>query len=61
MFFPKFELKIYIVKSKTFTMKKTDKELYESPRSKILIVEIQGIVCKSQTETVDDDEEEIEW
>lgn len=42
-------------------MKKTDKELYESPRSKILIVEIQGIVCKSQTETVDDDEEEIEW
>lgn len=40
---------------------KTEKETYESPLTRLFVVEIQSLICQSMTETVDDDPEDIDW
>ncbi len=39
----------------------SQKKNYESPHSKVWIVEVQGLVCQSPTETPEDDPTEIPW
>ena len=40
---------------------KTQKDSYESPFFKVFRIEIQGIICESQTETPIDDPNEYGW
>lgn len=44
-----------------FNIMKTLKDSYESPFSKVIRIEIQGIICESQLPTSEDDPEEIGW
>ncbi|MBR0313514.1 MAG: hypothetical protein IJK39_00110 [Bacteroidales bacterium] len=43
-------------------MKTQQKESYESPYARVLVVEVQTFVCQSMTEiTEEDPDEEIGW